>query len=582
MKLNCRIAAIVIVLAAVPCTAAEPPTIAPFTLPDGHGKSVSPLDSDGKKAVVVLFLGTQCPINNGYMPLLVEMAQQYKDKGVDFYGINSNQQDTASDIATHAKTHELPFPVLKDDKNVIADRFGAKRVPEAYLLDPKGKVLYHGRIDDQFGINFKRSAPTRRDLALAIDEFLAGKPVSVPSTEVVGCLISKVAEQPKKTSSPTVTYNGQVAAILERRCVECHRPGQIGPMSLQSWQSASAWAGSIEEAVKDNRMPPWHAGPGFGPFSNDRRLTTEERQTLLTWIDEGCPRGEGEAPKGREFVEGWSIGKPDVVFEMNRPFEVPAKAGKLGIPYLYFSVETKFDEDKWIQAAQVRPGAREVVHHVIVYVVKPGERRAAGDDGIGNGFLVSFTPGDKPFISQPGFAKKIPKGSRLVFQMHYTPNGRAMPDRTAVGLVFAKQPSLEVRTRSIATRRFAIPPGDDNYRVDSKTTIREDSLLLSLSPHMHLRGKDFEFRAVFPDGKSKTLLAIPHYDFAWQTTYRLAKPLELPAGTRIECTAHFDNSEKNLNNPDPSKRVTWGDQTWDEMMIGFVDYVPNKEKKSEK
>jgi peroxiredoxin/mono/diheme cytochrome c family protein len=556
----------------------SPPAITSFTLPDTNGKPVSPVGVEGQKGLVVIFIGTQCPINNGYMPRLGEIYQEYKDKGLGFVAINSNQQDSAADVAAHAKTHAIPFPVLKDEKNHIADRFAAKRVPEAFLLDPKGKIVYRGRIDDQFGIGFKRPSPTQRDLNVAIDEFLAGKPVSVPSTEVVGCLISRVDERAKAASAATVTYTGQVAAILNRRCVECHQPGQIAPMSLTSWQSASAWAGSIEEAVKENRMPPWHAGPNFGPFSNDRRLTTEERQTLLTWIEQGCARGEGDPPKGREFAEGWTIGKPDIVLEMNRSYDVPAKAGRSGIPYLYFTAETNFDEDKWIQAAQVRPGSREVVHHVIVYVLKPGERRVGGEDGIGNGFLVSFTPGDKPLLCPQGFAKKISKGSRLVFQMHYTPNGRAMTDRTSVGLIFAKEPVQEVKTRAIATKRLAIPPGDDNYRVESATVFHEDSRLLSLSPHMHLRGKDFEFRATFPDGKTQTLLSVPHFDFNWQTVYRLATPIELPAGTRIECTAHFDNSDKNLNNPDPTKRVTWGDQTWEEMMIGFVDYVPKSKK----
>ncbi len=579
MKRISQIALLVFLLTTCRVLAESPTSISSFTLPDANGKSVTPLGVDGQKGLIVIFIGTQCPINNGYMPRLAEIYQEYKDKGIGFVAINSNQQDSADDVAAHAKTHLIPFPVLKDEKNSVANRFEAKRTPEAFLLDAKGKVLYRGRIDDQIGIGFKRPTPTRRDLNEAINEFLAGKPVSVPSTEVVGCLISRLNEREKPVAPETITYTGQAAAILNRRCVECHQPGQIAPMSLTNWRSASAWAGSMEEAVKDNRMPPWHAGPGFGPFSNDRRLTDEERRTLLLWIEQGCVRGDGDPPKGREFVDGWTIGKPDVVLEMDRPHDVPAKAGRSGIPYLYFTTETKFDEDKWIQAAQVRPGAREVVHHVIVYVLKPGERRVGGEDGIGNGFLVSFTPGDKPLLCPPGFAKKIPKGSRLVFQMHYTPNGRAMTDRTSVGLVFAKEPVQEVKTRSIATRRFAIPPGDDNYRVESATVFREDAKLLTLSPHMHLRGKDFEFRAIFPDGKKQTLLSVPHFDFNWQTVYRLATPLDLPAGTRIECTAHFDNSEKNLNNPDPAKRVTWGDQTWEEMMIGFVDYVPQGEKK---
>jgi peroxiredoxin/mono/diheme cytochrome c family protein len=558
------------------------PTVAvgvePFKLPDTSGKQVAPLSTKDQKALVVVFIGIECPINNGYMPRLTELRAKYGSKGVGFVAINSNQQDSPKAVAEHAKKFELPFPVLKDANNVVADQFGAKRVPEAFLLDSHGKILYHGRIDDQIGIGFKRPAPTRKDLVEAIDEFLAGKPVSVPATDVAGCLISRVEK--KSAAAATVTYTNDVAAILERRCVECHRAGQIGPMSLRKYDDAAAWASPIEEAVKDGRMPPWHAGPGFGPFSNDRRLSDVERKTLLTWIEQGCPKGEGEAPAGREFVEGWTIGKPDAEFEMSEEFKVPAQAPPWGVPYKYFVVDTNFDADRWVTAAQARPRAREVVHHIIVYVVPPGERRTRGEDGIGNGFLVSFAPGDKPFFAGTDAAKKIPKGAKLIFQMHYTPNGRAQVDRSSVGLIFAKEPPKhEVKVRAIAQNKFAIPPGDGSYRVDSTSTFRKDTLVLTLSPHMHLRGKDFEFRAVLPDGTKRTLLAIPRYDFNWQTTYHFSEPVKLPAGSRIECMAHFDNSENNPNNPDPKATVRWGDQTWQEMMIGFVDYVYLDEKK---
>jgi hypothetical protein len=254
---------------------------------------------------------------------------------------------------------------------------------------------------------------------------------------------------------------------------------------------------------------------------------------------------------------------------------VPAKGGKNGIRYQYFPVPTNFAEDRWIQAAEARPGNRAVVHHIIVYITKPGENfETRGPDGIGDSLLVAFAPGDLPAVFSPGLAKKVPKGSVLLFQMHYTPNGIAQDDRSSVGLIFSKEPPKhEIRTRAITQSRFTIPPGADNHEVKSTTIFRQDAQLLSLFPHMHLRGKDFEYRVVFPDGKSETLLRVPRYDFNWQSHYRLVKPLNLPAGTRIECTAHFDNSTQNPNNPDPQKTVRWGEQTWEEMMIGFVDYV---------
>jgi peroxiredoxin len=569
-----RACRLVLLVLAVPtfALAENPPKIAPFTLPDSASKPVSPLAEKDQRALVVAFIGTECPINNAYLPRLAEMHAEFKGKGVGFVAINSNQHDTAAKVGEHAKKFAVPFPVLKDERNAVADKFGAKRTPEVFLLDATSAVRYRGRIDDQFAISIKRPAPTRRDLAEAIGELLADKPISVATTEVAGCLISRVAA-PAKTEAK-INYTGHVAAILERRCVECHRTGQIGPMSLRNYEDAVAWSGPIQEAVSEGRMPPWHADPKIGRFANDRRLTPDERETLLSWIEQGCAKGEGEATAKREFAEGWTIGKPDVVFTMTKPCDVPAQATRWGIPYRYFIVDTEFTEDRWIQAAQTKPGARDVVHHIIVYVIKPGERRTRSEDGIGNGFLVSYAPGDMPLVCPPGSAKKIPKGAQLLFQMHYTPNGKAQTDRSSVGLIFAKEPpKQEVNTKAIATNRFAIPPGDGNHRVESAATLREDAVLLSLSPHMHLRGKDFEYRAILPDGKTQTLLSVPKYDFNWQTTYHLEKPLSLPAGTRIECTAHFDNSDKNANNPDPKKTVRWGDQTWEEMMIGFVDYV---------
>jgi peroxiredoxin len=559
--------------------AESPRAVRPFTLKDPAGKAWSLKDFGDKKAVVVLFLGTECPVNNAYLPRLAELHKAYAGRGVQFLGVNSNCHDTPTRVAAHARANGLPFPVLKDSGNVVADDFRAARTPEAFVLDGKGKVLYQGLIDDQIGIGFRRKAPTQRHLAEALDAVLAGKPVARPRTDVsrAGCLIARAR---KPSAEGAVTYAKHVSRIVQKRCQECHRPGQIGPMPLLTYEDALSWSEMIREVVGEGRMPPWHADPRHGTFDNDRRLSADEKTTLLSWIKQGCPKGDpADLPPPRKFAEGWAIGKPDVVFQMPHEEAVPAEAPARGLSYRYFVVKTNFTEDKWIQAAEARPGAREVVHHIIVYVVKPGvfgklERGGERRDGIGNGFLTAYAPGDMPLLLKPGQAKKIPKGSALAFQMHYTPDGVERKDRSSVGLVFAKgPPKYEVRTRSVAYGRFVIPPGAGNHEVRSATTFDRDADLISLLPHMHLRGKDFLYVAVFPDGKKETLLFVPRYDFNWQSNYRLKKPLRLPAGTRIECTAHFDNSEDNPNNPDPTKAVRWGDQTWDEMMIGFVDYA---------
>ncbi|HJT76818.1 MAG TPA: cytochrome c, partial [Gemmataceae bacterium] len=372
-----------------------------------------------------------------------------------------------------------------------------------------------------------------------------------------------------------VTFSRHVTPLLQKHCQECHRPGQIGPMPLLTYDDARDWSQTIREAVQDRRMPPWYADPAHGKFLNDRRLPSQDRATLLAWIDQGCAEGDPrDLPPPRSFATDWAIGKPDAVYTMPKAFTVPAKAPPGGVPYQKFVVDPHLKEDVWVQAAEARPGNRSVVHHILVYVRRPGERRQRGPDGIGDGLLVAFAPGDLPLQLRPGTAKRIPKGSVLVFQMHYTPSGTEQTDRSSVGVIFSKgPPKVEVRTRAIAQQYFALPPGDADHKVTSRSTFREDALLLSFFPHMHLRGKSFAYRAVYPDGRAEVLLSVPRYDFNWQTNYELAEPLKLPAGTRIECTAHYDNSAGNPNNPDPKRTVGWGEQTWDEMMIGFVDYA---------
>ncbi len=555
-------------------SAAEPSrvglAVGDFSLKDSAGKAISLADYKDRKAVVVVFLGTQCPINNAFLPVLIELQQKYGDKGVQVLGINSNRHDTPERVAEHAKKHELPFPILKDTGNTIADKLKAERTPEALIL-AGGKVVYRGRIDDRFGYKHRRDKPSRQDLVAALDEVLAGKPVSVPVTEVEGCFIARVVETKKEGA---ITFTKHVSRILQKNCQECHRPNQIGPMSLISYQDAVDWAATIKEVVDTKRMPPWHADPKHGKFANDRTLSKEDRDNLLAWIDKGMPRGEDrDNPEPIKFVDGWRIGKPDVIFEMPTEYTVPSKSEKNSIKYQNFRVATNFTEDMWVQAAEARPGNARVVHHIIVYVRVAGGRGSPAD-GIGNGFLVPYAPGDMPSIFPEGTAKKVPKGASLVFQMHYTPVATKEKDRSSVGLIFSKKPpEHEARTRGIAQQLLAIPANAESHKVTSRTVLPKDSLLVGLLPHMHLRGKSFEYTATFPDGQKETLLSVPEYDFNWQTVYRLEKPMHLPAGTRIDCTAVFDNSTKNKNNPDPGKMVFWGEQTWQEMMIGFIDYV---------
>jgi peroxiredoxin len=545
--------------------------ISGFSLKDPRDqKTMALADFKDKKAIVVVFTGTECPINNAFMPRLSQLQKEFGPKGVQFLGINSNYQDSPERVADHARKFEANFPVLKDEGSTVADQFGAQRTPQVFLLDAEGTIRYQGRIDDQFGYGFKRAKATRNDLVEALSDVLADKAVSVASTSVAGCVIARTA-QPKIEG--TVTYANQISRIMQKNCQECHRPGQIGPFSLMTYKQAASWAGTIREVVEDGRMPPWHADPHFGKFANDRRLSQTDKENLIAWIDQGSPKGDDkDLPAPKEWVEGWSIGKPDAVFSLPEAVEVPAEAPKYGVPYKYFSVETDFPEDRWIERAEAKPDATEVVHHIIVFILAPGKKFEQRDPG--QRVLCGTAPGDMPYIAPAGAAKKLPKGSKLVFQMHYTPNGKAAKDRSSVGLVFAKtKVERQVRTMPILNPRINIQPGDSNYQIESEFTFKEDARILSFMPHMHLRGKDFKYEAVYPDGKKEVLLSVPRYNFNWQSVYRLQEPVAVAKGTKIHCVAHFDNSDKNPNNPDPTKVVRWGDQTWEEMMIGWMDFV---------
>lgn len=414
------------------------------------------------------------------------------------------------------------------------------------------------------------------------------------------------------TSATTPTFYKDVLPVLQKNCQNCHRPGEAGPMSFMTYESTRPWAKAIKQAVTTRQMPPWYADSHYGKFANDRTMAAGDVKTLVDWVDGGAKPGDAKAaPAPVAWVEGWSIGKPDVVLEMPQSFEIPASGT---IDYQYIMIPTNFTEDRYVQFAEARPGDRQRVHHIIAFIVdadnpmlkqmKPGipfvpamaqreaEQRAReaaasgapgqqrrrqgggdGEGGVGIGdFLVGYAPGAPPQVLKPGQAKVVKAGSAIVLQMHYTANGKPGVDKSRIGITFAKEkPSERVLTLASANNQFAIPPGDPNYRVESSVTLQEPVTLTGLLPHMHLRGKDFEMRAVYPSGETEILLRVPKYDFNWQLWYVLDKPKVLPAGTRVDCTAHFDNSPNNPANPDPSKTIRFGEQSWDEMMIGFFD-----------
>jgi hypothetical protein len=489
-------------------------------------------------------------------------------------GIDSNQQDSVSEIAHYAQEHKIEFPLLKDAGNVIADQLSAVRTPEVFVLDASRTVRYWGRVDNQFGfqeagVAYQRSQPNRRDLTIALDELLAGKDVSQSVSPNQGCRIGRVR---KPLANSEVTYSKHIAPIFNNNCVYCHRDGQIAPFPLTSYEESVGWAEMIREVVDEHRMPPWHADPKVGHFKNDARLSDRDQALIDKWVENGAPQGDPkDMPPAPQYAAGWRIPKPDaVVYMSEQGHDVPATGT---VEYQRFVVDPGWTEDKWIKALECIPGNPAVVHHIIVYLVPPGVTPSGQAGRLRTNWLGAFAPGLRQQVLADGLARYVQAGSKLLFEMHYTPNGVAQKDRSYAGFVFAdpKTVKQEVAVQNAGNFTFKIPPGDDNYEVESEFVFRQNALLLTISPHMHVRGKDFRYELIYPDGKLETLLWVPHYDFGWQTTYELSEPKVLPKGTKMHCVAHFDNSADNFANPDPTKEVTWGEQTWEEMMFGWFE-----------
>jgi hypothetical protein len=398
-----------------------------------------------------------------------------------------------------------------------------------------------------------------------------------------------------------VTFNKDVLPVLQNRCQECHRPGEAAPMSFLTYKETRPWAAAMRQAVLSRKMPPWHADPAHGKFSNERRLSQAEIDTLVTWAQTGALEGDAkDAPPPRQFASGWTIGKPDAIIDMGADYKVPASGT---VEYTYFAAPTGFKEDKWVEKVELRPSARAVVHHVVLYARAPGSKAFEGTrpglafvppkdpaeapkPDIGEGQFYGLTesgnlemigvyvPGGDAYVTRPGQARLVKAGSDLIFQMHYTANGKEATDRTSVGLVFAKEPPKErVINTFVFNPDMHIPPQEANHRVDATVKILEDVKVQSFFPHMHLRGKAMEYRVTYPSGETQILCSVPHYDFNWQMTYQLATPILLPKGTKIQVSAWYDNSPNNAANPNPQSDVYWGDQSWEEMLAGFMDFV---------
>ncbi|MEQ1828546.1 MAG: redoxin domain-containing protein [Pirellula sp.] len=518
---------------------------------------------------VFCFLGVECPVSQFYSARLDSLSTQFE--GVQFVGVYSNLHDSIDDARRYTKEAKLTFPQIHDLDQSIARSLGATRVPEVVVVDRNNNVRYRGRIDDQYVPGTKRSAPSSEDLKRALELIIQGKQPIVTRTDANGCLIT-FAKTPRNNAE--ITFCKSIAPLFQRLCYECHRPGEIGPFDSSNYDEVRGWADMILEVVEQKRMPPWHADPKHGTFKNARSISDQEIALIREWVRSGTPYGSAsDLPVQPKFVDGWRMTRePDLIVAMrNRPYSVPATGA---VDYQYFVVDPHLTEDRWVSAAQIIPGDTTVVHHAIVFVRPPD---GVGFQGVG--WLTAYVPGQRATTFPSGFARKIPAGSKFVFQMHYTPNGSERVDQTKVGLCFLDSSSVthEVYTTIGIDQEFEIPPGAANHSVSS--TVRglpKNGQLLAIMPHMHLRGKSFELTTVAgPMGdksqQRKVLLSVPRYDFNWQHTYELSEPLDLSQVEQLDFTVTFDNSQSNPFNPAPDEYVVWGDQTWEEMAVAFIE-----------
>jgi len=498
------------------------------------------------KAVVLLTHMNGCDGVKSAAATLEGLRSKYPN--VEFLMLNSNLTDTRETIRADAKNLALKAPIMIDDTQLVGESLGVKANGEAFVIASQAgfKVAYRGAASG---------------VADALDAVIAGKPVAQATTAATGCAVS-FPELAKRSAHAQISYEKTIAPLLEEKCVACHREGGIGPWAMTSYEMVKGFAPMIREVVRTKRMPPWHVDPHYGAWKNDKGLTVEQARTLVHWIEAGAPRGTGSDPlkEQKKAWPKWALGEPDLVVE-TPPFTTPATGV---IPYQNFTVKNPLNEDRWIRAIDYQPGQRAVLHHVIATV---------GGERFGATALHNYVPGADPLQMPEGNGILLKANSTFHFQMHYTTNGQELTDVTKFGLYFMDEPPKHMfQSMILAQPRLKIPANTKYHPEQAINTFRKDAVIYSLHPHAHFRGKAAKFVAQYPDGREELLINIPMYDFNWQGTYDLAKPLQVPAGTKIVYTQVFDNSVQNKANPDPDKVVTWGEQTWEEMVFGVVRY----------
>ena len=571
-------------------------------LPDSAGGEHSLPKARGKVATVIVCMSVECPISNEYIPTLNRLAENFRPRGVNLIAINPNAGQTLHDMAEHAREYKLAIPFLKDAGGKISRRLRFKVTPEVCVFDAAGKVVYRGRIDDRYRARGGSAGEiASADLEKAIDDLIAGKSITTAHTKAIGCPIQLAAAPASSAlenaaSSDAITYCKHIAPIFQEHCQECHRPGGIGPFTLTTYEQAANWADDVRELTALGKMPSWKPAAGHGDFKNRRALADPQKELIARWVAQGRREGRREdLPEPREFSDRWRLGTPDLVLMPSEEYHLAADGPDV---YRNFVLPVEFDNDRFVAALEVLPGNPRVVHHVIAFIDDTGaaDRLDTRDPGPGysssQGFpgfipvggLGGWAPGNSAGFLPDGMARILPRGAKIVMQVHYHKNGKEEVDQTRFGIHFAKGKvtrsvlALPIMPPGGPLSGMTIPAGAANHEVRCAFVLPAGGLGLNITPHMHLLGKDMRVTATLPDGKVLPMVYVKDWDFNWQEMYHYREFVDLPAGTRLDMVAHFDNSADNPNNPSrPPKTVRWGEETTDEMCLAFIEMVPYEE-----
>lgn len=522
-------------------------------------------------AIVVMTQGNGCPIVRNAVPAYRQVRDNYQEQGVKFFLLNSNLQDNKTTIAKEVADFGFDIPVLVDENQLVGESLNVTRTAEVFVIDPKSrKIVYHGPVDDRLTYQNQKAKAEFSYLSDALDAVIAGETVKISQVDAPGCIVN-FPERDNKERHTNISYHDTIAPILEERCVECHQVGGIGPWAMTSYDMIKGFSPMIREVIRTDRMPPWHSDPNIGSFLHDRSLTSNEIKTLVHWIEAGSPRGEGYDPLAdpRESLPDWPLGVPDLILTVPS-FDVPATGV---VDYQRPYVVNPLEEGKWLRASTVKVGSRESVHHVLTGYLKKIPKSGQSNEVRWGASVGGYAVGAESMIAREGLGTYIPAGGAIGLQMHYTPFGREVTDTTQIGLYFYdKRPPRMLRNSVIMDFSIEIPPEKANHAETAYLEFPKDAELFYAFPHAHYRGQSSTLAIRYPDGREEMILSLPKYDFNWQRAYEFKDPIKIPAGAKLIARYTYDNSTQNAANPDPSKKIVWGDQSFEEMLYTAISY----------